>query len=268
METNFPTIPEYNSPVRGERADRGEWGLKCIGMFRSYQEIEEYFDKYNITSYLGKTKSDIHPGTLIYEDVRGTNNGDGTYGPADGKIDTNDYIRLSERKSNPYSFTLNFGGSYKSFSITAQLHASWGSKQLIQTDFRQAAANYEYENMPSCFGDMFNYQDIYDAQGNITVPANVNAAFPNMRYDINQTPSSFWLVDGTTLALRNITVAWTLPQKWVKLAGLSNVRLNLTCQNAINFINPYPNDSWASYGGTYSRYPNLRKITMGINVSF
>ncbi|MGN1376540.1 MAG: SusC/RagA family protein, partial [Prevotella sp.] len=202
------------------------------------------------------------------EDVRGTNNGDGTYGPADGKIDTNDYIRLSERSSNPYGFTLNFGGSYKSFSLTAQLAASWGSKQLIQTDFRKAASNYEYENMPSCFADMFNYQNIYDAQGNITVPANVDAAFPNMRYSINETPSSFWLVDGTTLALRNVTIAWALPQKWVKYIGLSNVRLNLTCQNAINFINPYPDDSWASYGGTYSRYPNLRKITMGINVSF
>ncbi|MGN1375893.1 MAG: SusC/RagA family TonB-linked outer membrane protein, partial [Prevotella sp.] len=61
LETNFPTIPEYDDLVRGERADRGVWGLKCIGMFRSYQEIEEYFDRYNITSYLGKTKSDIHP---------------------------------------------------------------------------------------------------------------------------------------------------------------------------------------------------------------
>ena len=26
--------------------------------------------------------------------------------------------------------------------------------------------------------------------------------------------------------------------------------------------------SWASYGGTYTRYPSLRKITMGVNVSF
>lgn len=269
LETNFPTIPEYDDPVRGERADRGVWGLKCLGMFRSYQEIEEYFNKYNITEYLGRQKSDVHPGMLIYEDVRGTNNGDGTYGSADGKIDTNDYIRLSEYSSNPYGFTLNFGGAYKGFSLTAQLAASWGSKALIQTNFRQAANNYEYENMPSCFSDMFNYQDIYDASGNITVPANIDAAFPNMRYsDINTTPSSFWLVDGTTISLRNVTLAWTVPQKWVKYIGLSSVRLNLTCQNAINFINPYPDDSWASYGGTYTRYPNLRKITMGINVSF
>lgn len=268
LETNFPTIPELDSYVRGERADRGVWGLKCLGMFRSYQEIEEYFDKYGITDYLGKAKSDVHPGMLIYEDVRGTNNGDGTFTGPDGKIDRNDYIRLSERSSNPYGFTLNFGGSYKGFSLTAQLAAAWGGKTLLQTDFRQAAGNYEYENMPSCFADMFNYQDIYDANGIVTVPANIDAAFPNMRYSDNNTPSSFWLVDGTTISLRNVSLAWTMPQKWIKTVGLSSVRLNLTVQNAINFINPYPDDSWAAYGGTYTRYPNLRKITMGLNVSF
>lgn len=269
LETNFPTIPELDSYVRGERADRGVWGYKCLGMFRSYQEIEEYFDKYQITQYNGMSKSEVRPGMLIYEDVRGTNNGDGTYGGPDGVIDKNDYIRLSERSSNPYGFTLNFGGSYKSFSLTAQLAASWGGKSIIQTDFRKAADNYEYENMPSCFADMFNYEDIYDANGIVTVPANVGAAFPNMRYSsVNTAPSSFWLVDGASLSLRNISVAWTLPKKWVNTVGLSSVRLNLTCQNAINFINPYPDDSWASYGGTYSRYPNLRKFTMGVNVSF
>lgn len=269
IETNFPTIPEYGDPVKGERADRGVWGLKSLGMFRSYQEIDEYFDKYKITQYLGMAKSEVRPGMLIYEDVRGKNNGDGTYGPADGIIDTNDYIRLSERSSNPYGFTLNFGGSWKGISLTAQLSASWGGKTLIQTNYRQAANNYEYENMPSSFKDMFNYEDIYDASGNVTVPANLDAAMPNMRYSsVNTAPSSFWLVDGTTISLRNVTLAWALPQKWVNYVGLSNVRLNVTCQNAINFLNPYPDDSWAAYGGTYTRYPNLRKITMGLNVTF
>lgn len=268
LETNFQTIPEHDDLVRGQRTDRGVWGYQCLGMFRSYQEIEEYFEKYKITKYLGNSKEEMRPGMLIYKDVCGSNNGDGTYGEPDGVIDKNDMIRLSERSSNPYGFTLNFGGSYKGFSLTAQLSASWGSKSIIGSDFRKAGDNYEYENLPSCFSDMFNYQDIYDAAGNITVPANLDAAFPNMRYSVNKEQSSYWLINNATLSLRNITVAWALPQKWVKAVGLSNVRLNLTCQNAIEFLNPYPGDSWAPYGGTYGRYPNLRKITMGVNVSF
>lgn len=269
LKTNFQAVPELDDLVKGERSDRGLWGYECIGMFRSYQDIEEYFDRYGITKYMGMEKSSVRPGMLIYKDIRGTNNGDGTYGPADGIVDSNDRIRLSERKSNPYGFTLNFGGSFKGFSLQAQLSASWGSKAMIQSDFRKASANYEYENMPASYADMFNYQNIYDAEGNITVAQNLTAKMPNMRYStVNTAESSYWLVDGTTIALRNISIAWTLPKNWVKTVGLSNVKINLTCQNAINFVNPYPDGSWAPYGGTYLRYPNLRKITMGINVSF
>jgi uncharacterized protein with GYD domain len=213
-------------------------------------------------------KEAVYPGMLIYKDVRGANNGDGTWGDPDGKVDKNDMVRISEYSSNPYGFTLNFGGSWKSLSLTAQLAASWGAKALIQTDYRQAASNYEYENMPSSFADMFNYRDIYDAQGNITVAENRNAYMPNMRYSLNENASTFWMVNAAQVTLRNISVAWALPKAWTNMAGLSSVRLNLTVQNAINFYNPYPDKSWASYGGTYSRYPNLRKITLGVNVSF
>ena len=270
LKTNFQAIPEYDDQVYGERTDRGLWGFKCLGMFRSYQDIEEYFSKYNITEYMGMTKSEVRPGMLIYEDIQGDNNGDGTYGPRDGKVTAgNDYVRLSEYTSNPYGCTLNFGISYKSFSLQAQLGASWGAKAMVGNDFRQAANNYEYENMPSSFSDMFNYEAIYDASGNITVPTNIDAYMPNMRYsNVNAASSSFWLIDATAITLRNITVAYTFPKKWVNYIGVSNVRLNLTVQNAINFINNYPDKSWASWAGSYGRYPNLRKFTMGINVSF
>jgi hypothetical protein len=219
---------------------------------------------------MGMTKSEVRPGMLIYEDIQGDNNGDGTYAPADGKVTAgNDYIRLSERASNPYGFTVNLGGSWKNLSLQAQFSASWGSKALIGTDYRQAASDYEYENMPTSFRNMFNYSDIYDAQGNVTVPRNVDAYMPNMRYsNVNQAASSFWLVDNKQLTLRNVTLAYQLPKAILKPIGVQGVKLNLTVQNAINFFNPYPDKSWASYGGTYTRYPSLRKITMGVNVSF
>ena len=181
---------------------------------------------------------------------------------------------MTSISSGMWSYTWNCTASGKyEFKFCANdgmpWAASWGAKMLIGTDFRQAAADYEYENMPTAFRDMFNYEAIYDAAGNITVPQNRNASVPNMRYSsANQAPSSYWLVSAKQLTLRNITVAYQLPKQWLKPIGVSNVKLNLTVQNAINFFNPYPDKSWASYGGTYSRYPALRKITMGVNVSF
>lgn len=268
LETNFPAIAELDSPVYGERADRGVWGYECIGMFRSQQEIDEYFAMYNITEYCNLKREAVYPGMLIYKDVRGQNRGDGTWGEPDGKVDKNDMIRISEHSSNPYGFTLNFGGQWKSLSMSAQLAASWGAKALIQTDYRSAADDYEYSNMPSSFADMFNYRDIYDSEGNITVAKNIDAVMPNMRYGLNKNASTFWMVNAANVSLRNITIAWALPKGWINRIGLSSVRLNLTVQNAINFYNPYPEKSWASWGGTFTRYPNLRKFTMGINVSF
>ena len=71
-----------------------------------------------------------------------------------------------------------------------------------------------------------------------------------------------------SITLRNVTVAYSLPKNWLKPFGITGVRLNATCQNALFFLNPYPEGDWASWAGTYGRYPNLRKVTFGVNVTF
>lgn len=154
-EAGFPATPGFDAIVRGERSDRGVWGYECLGMFRSYQEIEEYFATNNITSYLGNSKENIHPGTLIYRDVRGQRNADGSYGEKDGVIDENDYVKISHRASNPYGLTMNFGASYKNFSFSAQFGASWGAYALMQTNLRQESYNnMEYKKR---IGNMERY---------------------------------------------------------------------------------------------------------------
>lgn len=273
LAANFPATPEYDSIRKGQRKDQGVWGLKCLGMFKSYQEIEEYFAQNNITSYFGSSINDVHPGMLIYADTHGDNDGTGNYGGPDGKINENDFIRLSKYSDNPYGATVNLGITYKDFSVSAQLSGSWGAYTFVNGDLRQSFSkngySAEYFNQPSFWRDMFVYEDIYDKNGNITVERNINAAYPNMAYaSVNSKQSSFWLVNAAQVTLRNISVAWTMPKQWVKAVGLSNVRWNLTVQNALYLLNPYPGDSWAPYAGSYGRYPNLRKCTLGVNVSF
>lgn len=75
---------------------------------------------------------------LIYKDVRGQyDESTGTFGPADGIVDEQDYIKISHRASNPYGGTLNFGFSYKDFSISAQFGASWGAYSLSPITMRK-----------------------------------------------------------------------------------------------------------------------------------
>jgi TonB-linked SusC/RagA family outer membrane protein len=275
----------FDEVVPNERADRGLWGYESIGMFRSYQDIAEYFAEKNLVTYMGRTQADVHPGMLIYNDVRGSQKSDGTYyapgdpnDPEGNKIDDNDKVKISNRTKNVYGFTVNLGGEYKGFSLSAQIGASWGSYTMMPTEAISneskisTSSGYDvmqYTNLPSFWsGNMFVYEDVLDAQGRVVAQQNTDAKYPNLRYDgVNAVASTFWRVNNANVMLRNITVAYTLPKALVNKVGIESCRVNLTGQNIMDFYNPYP-DKFMSQNSSYSTYPTLRKITMGLNVSF
>lgn len=279
LEKYWPTNITIDDVHPGQRTDVGQWGLQSIGMFRSYQEIEEYFDKYQITNYLGITdRADVHPGMLIYKDIRGPQNTDGSYQGPDGVIkNTEDIVRISNR-NNPYGFTLTLGGDWKGLAFSAQLNASWGGYSFIPKTARGATnlissggsyTDMEYTNLPSFWAnDMFVYEDVLDANGAVVAEQNLDAKYPNLRYSQNQETSTFWRVSGTRVSLRNVTVAYSLPKAWVDKIGVGSCRFNLTGQNMLSLYNPYPKKFMDPLSGTYGNYPNLRKITLGVNVSF
>lgn len=276
---------ELDDLVPDERADRGLWGYSYIGMFKSYQEIGEYFAANSLVTYLGKTQADVHPGMLIYKNVRGSRKEDGTYyapgdpgDPTANVIDKNDMVRISKYRSNPYGFTVNLGGDWKGLSFSAQLAASWGSYTIMPSEainnksIVSTASGYDvmqYTNLPSFWsGNMFSYSDVTDDQGNVVAPQNLDAKYPNLRFaGVNGIASTFWKVNNATVQLRNVTLAYSFPKVWVRKVGLESCRINITGQNMLNLYNPYP-EKFMSPMSSYSTYPTLRKITMGVNVSF
>lgn len=273
LNMDWETEYIYRQIQKGGRTDIGLWGLQCIGMFRSFQDIEEYFDKYNITSYLGMSKDEVRPGMLIYKDVRGPQQADGTYAEPDGVVDEdNDQVRLSNR-TNPYSFTLNLGADWKGLSLTAQINAQWGGYDVLDGSMLKSGSgvdDLEFTSMPIFWNvdNMYSYQDVYDAQGNLVVAANRNGSLPNLAYQsVNSIASSFWRISATRITLNRLTLAYTLPQAWVKKVGLQNVRFNVTGQNLLSFYNPYP-DNFIDPMCSYGAYPTLRKFTVGVNVTF
>jgi TonB-linked SusC/RagA family outer membrane protein len=260
----------YRQIQKGGRTDIGTWGMQCIGMFRSFQDIEEYFTQNNITSYMGKNKSQMRPGMLIYKDVRGAQQPDGTYAGPDGIVDKdNDQVHLSNR-SNPYGFTTNLSAEWKGISLSAQIGASWGGYSFIPSAALKPGNSLEYTNMPSFWNpdDMFVYNDIYDAGGNLVVAANRDAKYPNLNYsDVNSVTSSFWRVSGTRVNLNRLTLAYSIPSRYTKLLGVESCRFNVTGQNLLSFYNPYP-DNFIDPMTSYGSYPTLRKFTVGVNLTF
>ena len=262
----------YRQLVYGHRTDLGTWGMQCIGMFRSFQDIEEYFEKYNIKSYMGKTKDQVRPGMLIYKDVRGAQQADGTYAGPDGIVDKdNDQVQISNR-ANPYGFTLNLSGEWKRLSVSLQANASWGGYSVVPTAALKLSSDdaIEYQNMPSFWNvdNMYSYEDVYDASGNLVVAENRNAKYPNLAYSsINSVTSTFWRVSGARVRLNRLTVAYNVPTKYISKLGVNSCRVNITGQNLLNLYNPYP-DNFMDPSTTYGAYPTLRKFTFGLNLSF
>ncbi len=271
---DFATQYIYRQITKGSRTDIGTWGMQCIGMFRSFQDIEEYFAKYNITSYMGLTKDKVRPGMLIYKDVRGAYNQEtGEYEGPDGVVDRdNDQVALSNR-SNPYGFTVNLHADWKGLALTAQFGASWGGYTTLPSAAIQvpSTSNIEYYNMPSFWSpdNMYAYQDVYDGSGNLVVKQNREAYYPNLAWQsVNAVASSFWRISAASVRLSRVTLAYTLPKDWFKSVGIKNVRINVTGQNLINFYNPYPDKFTSPMAGTYGAYPTLRKWDIGLNLSF
>jgi TonB-linked SusC/RagA family outer membrane protein len=274
---------KFNSKTPNHRDDVGTWGMQCLGMFRSFQDIDEYFDKYlkkddgTYGTYMGLSKDKVYPGMLIYKDVRGSQNADGSYNGPDHTVDKDqDQVCLSNR-NNPYGLTTNIQASYKGFSLTAQVSASWGGYSQVPADAISIASpsggrgdynDLQYTNMPSFWKDMFVYQDVVDGSGNVVVPKNLEAKYPNLRFGgVNGVASTFWRVSGTRVQFSRLTLAYALPKHITNWIGIESCRFNITGQNLLSLYNPYP-DNFIDPMTEYGSYPVLRKFTLGVNITF
>jgi hypothetical protein len=75
------------------------------------------------------------------------------------------------------------------------------------------------------------------------------------------------MVNGSYLRLKNASLGYTVPTKFTKKVGISNLRLyasgyNLLTWTAFKYLDP----ELADYAWTY--YPQQRTFTFGLDLSF
>jgi hypothetical protein len=266
---DWPDILDYNDVYPDGPVDMGKWGYDCLGMFRSQADIDSYVQKYSMTNVFGTAVSELKPGMLYYRDVRGTMNADGSYQGPDGIIDDKDMIQLSRKTGNPYGFTLNLGADWKGISLTALIGASWGGFSEVPTSARYVSANQaDYMNVPKFLNDMFSLP-MNDTNGN-EVPgvANQDAKYPNIYWSaFNNVTSNFWQISSFRMAIRNMTLGYSLPKNVVNSIGINDCRFTLTGMNVLSFYNPLPG-KFMDINSGYGSFPNLRSISLGLNLSF
>lgn len=164
------------------------------------------------------------------------------------------------------SFTGTIG--YKSLTLSALFTYSLGGKVLDGV----------YQSLMTSGTSPSNYHaDVMNSW--IQAPEGITEESPNrIRKDgipqINSTlssdnnaTSSRWLVSADYLVVKNLTLAYLLPQTWVKHMGLQSVGVNLSCENLWTFAARQGMNPQQSFAGAQSNYLVTPRIfSVGVSV--
>ena len=161
-----------------------------------------------------------------------------------------------------FSTSLTFHG----FDFSATFNYSLGGK----------AIDYGYATLMSnpamsSTGQSF-HKDLYKAWSETNRSSNI----PRFQLavkdnDLNSTGTTDrFLTNASTLTLQNINIGYTLPKKWVRTIGLTNVRVYASGENLYYWSKRKGFDPRSSFWGTSSEtsYSQMRTFTGGITVQF
>lgn len=253
------------------------WGYKVIGRFDKAEDF--YYHDANgqlrqVAIPEGNTISSTSTwiGDYIFEDKNG-----------DGKINAEDcdFIGNPEPK-----FTWGFGNnfSYKGFDLNIMFSGAYGNKALnltrmtigdprskgniMRSSLNVAQIGVIDPNLPAT--DFRNLRVING--GSTSMPAiqesDANSNFTRV--------SDLFVEDASYIRLQNLSLGYTLPDKWLKNIFLENVRVYFSAQNVYTWTKYKGLDPeiGAMYGDALKtgvdkgRYPSPRIYTFGLNVSF
>jgi TonB-linked SusC/RagA family outer membrane protein len=241
---------------------------KTDGYFSSYEEIEAYYKQYaNATSALGgvaQTSANTHlrPGdikkVLILDPANDKTEGKGNTGGA-GDVyfygDTNPH----------YTFGLNIGFQWKGFDFSTFIQGV-GSLYLIRGGWGDNSGM----NMCAFYR---NYNNILTTHLDTWTWDNQNAEYPRLslqnnknNWNMNNNDSS--IQNGWYSRVKNLTVGYTLPKKWMDRLAINRLRVYFSGDNIAELTGI--SDGYDPEKSTASRtsLPFARNWTFGIDLTF
>lgn len=229
------------------------YGWNMIGIFQNQEQIDQSPMK----------NTGARPGDLIFEDT-----------DKDGFLTDKDRVNLGSPFPT-FMYGLNLNVAYKGVDVSMFFQGVGGNK-IFRTLKYYSHQKTGYFNSPAGI-----LEDAWRAAGTLSAGDPGNAS--NTEYQISSDPklntkaSSYYVEDGDYLRLKNLQIGYTLPQKWISKARVSNLRVYLGVQNLFTLtkykgLDPElagnDNDDPTDYGIDRSHYPQARTIMTGLNLSF
>ncbi len=236
-------IDEQNQPYdylrRTGRSGNAVFGLTVDGFFKSEEEIKN--------SPIMKGYTNIRPGDLKYRDLN-----------KDGVIDDFDQSVIGGDKPTSY-FGLEYGLSWKGLEFSMLWQGVY-NRDLMLNDWNLLEGFQQYGQ---------HYCQSYELIMNRWTPETADSALlPRLSAggnNYNHHASSFWLKDGDFIRLRNVEIAYTLPESFCRnyLGGL-RPKVFVSGQNLLTFAGC----DWVDPEVSFTSYPLQRTWSMGVNLKF
>lgn len=208
------------------------YGYESMGLFQSDEEVK------NAPFQNSNTKA----GDVRYKDING-----------DNKIDANDRVILGDPYAH-YLFGLKIGMEYKGFDLS-MFFQGIGSKDRIITD-----------NLVRPFKD----SNIFEHQLDYWSPSNPDAKYPRILNkedgEHNYQYSDFWKFNAGYLRMKNLSIGYNFPAKWIDNIGLERLRLYFSANNLFTISDFVPGLDPESSSSV--AYPFAKTYSFGINVQF
>jgi len=173
-----------------------------------------------------------------------------------------DYDRTVLGSSLPH---FNYGGSINlywkgiDFSFTFQ---GVGQRNGYLSEYMVQALRGQIYNFPTYLGNgaSWSYKN--------TVEQNLNAKYPRYSWassSANYSYSDFWIIDGSYFRVKNITLGYTFPSKWMDTIKVRNFRLAVSLNDFFTFSN-YP-EGWDPEVGA-TTYPITKSLVFSASINF
>lgn len=221
----------------------GSWmSYKADGIFKTKQEVYEYLSKYDVQ--IGAPGV----GRIRYKDL----NGDNIINTADMDWQGSDQPK--------FIGGLNIGASYKGFDLSVffngMIRDAWNNSKFYTDLFQGWTGNHSTRLI-----DAMNAWNVYEQTGvyNCNIPA-----LTVVDNNVETRSSTFFIEDGSYVKLKTLTLGYTFPDKWIKKARLSNLRVYLQAQNVFTLTNY----TGADPEGLGYPYPQPRTYTFGLSLGF
>lgn len=215
-------------------------------------------------------EDEVWVGDYIYEDVND-----------DGVIDEKDRVFLGNPEPK-FSYGFNNTFTYKGFDLNIFINGVYGNKlvNLFRQDFTDPVQISNHLSETKDFArveliDPDGPNEIWNVHVSNAKTAKVQR-ISNRDGNDNTRMSNRFVEDGSYLRIKNISLGYTFPQKWIHKWKIENLRIYMNVQNAFTFTKYKGYDpEVGSYnynvllrGVDYARYPSQRIYTFGLNLSF